>query len=875
MAKTIVMNPPAELEPRDSDVRIDAAERFLKFSLFARLAKKPTVDKFPGTLVLRRFRRGEVICRQGESGWTAFYLLTTQDVLDLRKEQLQAAGPQGTAPQVRQEIDQLEQRQSQLEREPANRALRANATVFLTSARQAHFGMGGLLERLSRLVLRRPSQEDRRPINISIDAPTEVSYDSRQATLYEGDLFGEQSCLYGTPRSATIVAERDCYVLEMLRNILDQIQGDKAYRAEMDAVYKTRILKDHLRNLPLFSDLTDEQLAGIRDKVDVIRYKDGQLIYDEHDQSDSMYILRSGLVKVMKNVSSLLVEEDVLDWPKLTAFLRGDSLSGGRQPPESSEPQGADTPRSAAEKHLLSLLSERVRSGAAEVKPGEVIADLNEIIKNSQLPDAAPMKELTSPTLAEFTQQLPAKRADWSELDRRRYNRLLLEAACPATFRKRQRPGGPETVLAYLGRGEVLGEMGLMAHQPRTATCVAYVHPRPEGPGPDGGKWRREAEHVELVRISEQTFQQLLEAAPAIRGKMERLIAARKQSTQQIQAIPGDDTAAGLLSGRAEELGLIQGQKLMLIDLDRCTRCDECVQACVNTHEDGRARLFLDGPRFGKYLVPTTCRACLDPVCMIGCPVGSIHRGDNRQIVIEDWCIGCGLCATNCPYGSIQMHDVGIIPGNTHGWRYLPASLAKSGWQQRRYTASGWLSGKSPFNLDRDFRDSLSQLGATFSDKDALYFRYEFTMDAQLLRTAGAFKLEVTSADEGATVWINGHEVAKPAEKPKRGKREYVLTREMNLFRAGGNVLAVKLTPPPFVLGKKAVLLDLRLDEIHVPDVPPQMREAAEISEKLVTDLAVVCDQCSSQFGQRPACVTACPHDAAMRVDARFNFPLS
>jgi len=38
-------------------------------------------------------------------------------------------------------------------------------------------------------------------------------------------------------------------------------------------------------------------------------------------------------------------------------------------------------------------------------------------------------------------------------------------------------------------------------------------------------------------------------------------------------------------------------------------------------------------------------------------------------------------------------------------------------------------------------------------------------------------------------------------------------------------------------------------------------------------ELAVVCDLCSDQFGKRPACVTACPHDAAMRVDARFEFP--
>src|ERR1700748_379883 len=48
-------------------------------------------------------------------------------------------------------------------------------------------------------------------------------------------------------------------------------------------------------------------------------------------------------------------------------------------------------------------------------------------------------------------------------------------------------------------------------------------------------------------------------------------------------------------------------------------------------------------------------RACTDPHCMAGCPVDSIHRGRHLQIVIEDHCIGCGLCADNCPYGSIFM----------------------------------------------------------------------------------------------------------------------------------------------------------------------------------------------------------------------------
>jgi Fe-S-cluster-containing hydrogenase component 2 len=42
---------------------------------------------------------------------------------------------------------------------------------------------------------------------------------------------------------------------------------------------------------------------------------------------------------------------------------------------------------------------------------------------------------------------------------------------------------------------------------------------------------------------------------------------------------------------------------------------------------------------------------------MIGCPVDAIHRGKHMQIVIEDHCIGCGLCASNCPFGNIWLQE--------------------------------------------------------------------------------------------------------------------------------------------------------------------------------------------------------------------------
>jgi len=110
------------------------------------------------------------------------------------------------------------------------------------------------------------------------------------------------------------------------------------------------------------------------------------------------------------------------------------------------------------------------------------------------------------------------------------------------------------------------------------------------------------------------------------------------------------------------EQGLYQGQSLLALDLVKCTRCDECLKACVQQHgkeSHGQTvtRLLRAGLRFGDFLIATSCRSCKDAYCMIGCPVDAIHRGKHMQIVIEDHCIGCGLCARNCPYGNIFMES--------------------------------------------------------------------------------------------------------------------------------------------------------------------------------------------------------------------------
>lgn len=104
---------------------------------------------------------------------------------------------------------------------------------------------------------------------------------------------------------------------------------------------------------------------------------------------------------------------------------------------------------------------------------------------------------------------------------------------------------------------------------------------------------------------------------------------------------------------------VINGTATMVIDLDRCTRCDDCVRACAMTHENN-PRFVRHGIRIGSHMIANACMHCVDPICMIGCPTGAIHRvASGGQIVINDLtCIGCQVCATNCPYDNIRMVEI-------------------------------------------------------------------------------------------------------------------------------------------------------------------------------------------------------------------------
>lgn len=227
-----------------------------------------------------------------------------------------------------------------------------------------------------------------------------------------------------------------------------------------------------------------------------------------------------------------------------------------------------------------------------------------------------------------------------------------------------KRPGGEERI-AYRWRGDTLGEISLLRNQPKGATCMAYGNPlRSTRPNPE------RVDRTQLLRMDRETFLWLTgDSTPAglpelpadwtasFREKVIQIAEDRDRGDALRSRVTTDEWTSLSRWDQYHELGLPQGEKLMLIDLDRCTRCDECARACAATHADHRSRLLREGPRFGNFLVPATCRQCRDPVCLLDCPVSSIFKAPGGNITITDWCIGCKRCAELCPYDAINIHE--------------------------------------------------------------------------------------------------------------------------------------------------------------------------------------------------------------------------
>lgn len=109
----------------------------------------------------------------------------------------------------------------------------------------------------------------------------------------------------------------------------------------------------------------------------------------------------------------------------------------------------------------------------------------------------------------------------------------------------------------------------------------------------------------------------------------------------------------------------------MVIDLDRCTGCGNCMAACHQENnltaagprqtEEGRAFHWIrvlrmvegSGSNVEVRYQPVLCVHCDDPPCVRVCPVHATYSSEEGIVgQVYARCIGCRYCMAACPYSA-------------------------------------------------------------------------------------------------------------------------------------------------------------------------------------------------------------------------------
>jgi Fe-S-cluster-containing dehydrogenase component/CRP-like cAMP-binding protein len=202
---------------------------------------------------------------------------------------------------------------------------------------------------------------------------------------------------------------------------------------------------------------------------------------------------------------------------------------------------------------------------------------------------------------------------------------------------------GKDVGIDFLGAGNCLGLEALSADEKSSWAYTATIMARTE---------------VLEVAIPR------LRANPALREKVLKHFGAFSFA-DDLPPEPPKDKRVVVAEGREITTGIVDATNLLVMDMDLCIRCGNCSLACHKVH--GQSRLLRRGIHIARpvkpesrsiqhVLAPSVCLHCQDPECLTGCPTGAIGRFSEGQIDINpQTCIGCGDCATQCPYNAITM----------------------------------------------------------------------------------------------------------------------------------------------------------------------------------------------------------------------------
>ncbi|MCP5103128.1 MAG: cyclic nucleotide-binding domain-containing protein [bacterium] len=198
---------------------------------------------------------------------------------------------------------------------------------------------------------------------------------------------------------------------------------------------------------------------------------------------------------------------------------------------------------------------------------------------------------------------------------------------------------GREITLAFMSQGDFFGEQGLIESLPRSANVISD-------------------DECKLLVIRKDQFQTLLKENAMISFNILKVLSQRMRDTSKEMSM-------------AKSVSFFKGMTIISRP-DRCVSCKTCELACAvaksRTHKlyDAiyeeplpvkriRVRKVQEGSK--PVIRPEHCTHCKDAPCLTSCKFNAIIRdvGSRTIAIVEDKCVGCGLCVRACPFNVISL----------------------------------------------------------------------------------------------------------------------------------------------------------------------------------------------------------------------------
>ena len=438
-----------------------------------------------------------------------------------------------------------------------------------------------------------------------------------------------------------------------------------------------------LRRFDLFKEYDDAFLSSISHDIAVATWDKNAVLFEEGSYLDLAFFIVSGQVDVYLEKDKKSASQPIFN----NTFLSVTSLSSPKDQPPSPSP-GTSHDSTGRITYLTGMDFNLPEGDTVQLGPGEIFGEIGTLngwpqSVTARTAQATELIQIRLPALRKMKQEsnVLKKRLDTLYRERALFRQLSTtplfqgvdgeflkqlandvelisskprEVICKegetpdalylvrsGFLRVAQHIGEREATVSYLSKGMTFGEVeylieGLDAWQ-TTVTSVGFT---------------------ELVRIERKDIERIAREFPTVpRQLWNSTVLKIKEAGYTRKNLEKADLIEFSLSK-----GLVQGNSILVIDLDVCTRCDDCMRGCASTH-GGRPRFIREGEKYDNFLIARSCYHCEDPVCLIGCPTGAIRRANVGDVVeIDDnLCIGCENCARKCPYDAIVMHDTGEV----------------------------------------------------------------------------------------------------------------------------------------------------------------------------------------------------------------------